>query len=74
MRRDNAKEECSDEVEEIQRNLLVKDQFSEPHFQHQNSVEGGAIKWLKHGVHALLDRVGAPDVLWFMALMYLIDV
>ena len=40
LRRDNAKEEDSAEVEKIQRELLVKDQFSEPHNQQQNPVEG----------------------------------
>ena len=74
LRRDNAKEEDSAEVEKIQRELLIKDQFSEPHNQQQNPVEGGAIRWLKPAVHTLLDRVGAPNVLWFMAAIYLIDV
>ena len=71
MRWDNAKEEQSGEVEDIQRQFIIKDEFSEPYNQHQNPVEGGAIKWLKHAVHQLLDRVGAPDCLWELALNYL---
>jgi hypothetical protein len=74
LRRDNAKEEDSEEVKGIQRNLLVQDQFSEPHHQHQNPVEGGAIKWLKAASHRLLDRTGAPDSAWYLALKYLADI
>ena len=55
LRRDNAKEENSAEVEAVQWDMLVKDEFSELYFQHQNPVEGGAIKPLKASVHTLLN-------------------
>ena len=54
LHRDNAKEEDSAEVEKIQHELLIKDQFSEPHNQQQNPVEGGAIWWSKPAVHTLV--------------------
>ena len=41
LRRDNALEEQSGAVDEIQREFLVKDQFSEAHNQQQNPVEAG---------------------------------
>jgi len=74
LRRDRAWEEDSEDVTEIQRSIISKDQFSEPYHQHQNPVEGGANKWLKKAVHTLLDRVGAPDPLWYLALLYLVYV
>ncbi len=39
-------------VMDIQQKFAVKDQWSESYCQHQNSVEGGAIKWLKSASHA----------------------
>ena len=60
LRRDNAKEEQSEEVLRINRDLYIKDGFSEPHNQQQNPVESRAIKWLKESSHVLMDRTGAP--------------
>ena len=39
LRRDNAKDEQSYEVQSINRELYIKDGFSEPHHPHQNLVE-----------------------------------
>ena len=74
LRRDNAQEEKSSEVLDIQRNLYVKDQFSEAYNPQQNPVEGRAIRWLKMASHTLLDRTGAPDAAWYFAIKYLADV
>ena len=74
LRRDNAPAQVSEAVYEINREFVVKDQYSEPHNQHQNPVEGGAIKWLKGAVHGLLDFTGAPDQAWYFAAKYLMDV
>ena len=74
LRRDNAPEEQSNQVQEIQRNLYVKDQFSEEYNPQQNPVEGRAIRWLKQASHALLDRTGAPDTAWYLAIKYLADI
>ena len=71
LRRDNAQLERSEKVKEIQREMYIKDEFSEPDNQQQNLVEGGAIKWLKQATHTLLDRTGAPDSTFFLAMKYL---
>ncbi|MEM7375623.1 MAG: reverse transcriptase domain-containing protein, partial [Bacteroidota bacterium] len=74
LRRDNAKEEMSEEVNSIQRKFAIRDEFSEVNNQQQNPVEGGAIKWLKQTSHSLLDKTGAPDTAWYFALKYLADI
>ena len=61
LRHDNAQEECSEEVDKIQQELFIKDQFSEPGMQQQNPVESCGIRYIKEHVHVLLDRTGAPD-------------
>ena len=70
MRRDNAKEEQSEEVKEINREFVVKDQLTEPYHPQQNPVESNAIRYLKGQVQVLLDITGAPDSLWYMATQY----
>ena len=59
---------------DVHRSLFIKDQFSEPHKQHQNPVEGCAVRWLKSAIYTLMDRVGAPDSAWFLCLIYLIQI
>ena len=54
--RDNAKEEASYEVTEINRKFFIKDQFSEAYNPQQNPVEGMAIRYLKQASHTLMDR------------------
>jgi len=71
LRRDNAKEEKGAEVDEIHRELYIKDEFSEPYNPQQNPVESRGINYLKAHVHVLLDRVGAPDAAWYHAALYL---
>ena len=71
LRRDNAKEENSEGVKNINRRIIVKDQFSEPHNQQQNTVEMAAIRWLVQATHKLLDMTGAPDSAWLLAMKYL---
>ncbi len=74
LRRDNAKEEKSFEVMDIQRQFAIKDQWSEACHQHQNPVEGCAIRWLKSGAHIPLDRTGAPHTAWYFAVKHLADI
>jgi hypothetical protein len=74
LRRDNAKEEQSAEVDAIHRELYIKDEFSEPYNQQQNPVESRAIKYLKDHVHVLLDRTGAPDAAWYSAAQYICEI
>src|SRR5210317_1054222 len=51
--------------------MLVKEQYSEPHNQQQNTVEMAAIRWLVQATHKLLDHTGAPDTAWYLAMKYL---
>ncbi len=63
LHRDNAKEEQSEAVLAIQRELYIGDQFSEAYNYQQNKVELGAIKWIKEHVSIVLDCTGAPKFL-----------
>ena len=74
LRRDNAKEEQSEEVKSINREFLIKDQYTEPYHPQQNPVESNAIRYLKGQISALLDITGAPDGLWYMAAQYIADI
>jgi hypothetical protein len=71
LRRDNAKSEMSQRVKDIHRDLIIADQWTEPHSPWQNPAELNGIKYLKSHAQVLLDRTGAPDILWFLAQDYL---
>jgi hypothetical protein len=55
----------------MNRDYLVKDEWSEAHYQNQNPVESCAIKWLKESAHTLMDRKNVPECLWLQAHKYL---
>ena len=60
-----AKEQGSNEkghhlVKKLNRDLIIKDEFSEPYNQQQNPVELHGVKFLKHHGQILMDRTGAP--------------
>ena len=74
LRRDNARSEASHAIQEIHQDLLIKDEWTEPHHPHQNPVEGGAIKFLKSRSTVLMDRTNTPAPLWFLCHRYLADV
>ena len=74
LRRDNAREEQSEEVIDINRELLIKDQFTEPHHPQQNPVESSAIKYIKEQVLRVLDITGAPESVWYFAAQYVADI
>jgi len=74
LRRDNATEEKSEEVNEITNEAYIKNSFSEPYYPNQNPVEGGAIRYLKDATHVLLDRTGAPENTWYFACKYICDI
>jgi hypothetical protein len=71
FRRDNAKSEMSQRIKDIHRDLIIADQWTEPHSPWQNPAELNGVKYLKSHVQVLLDRTGAPDNLWFLAQDYL---
>jgi hypothetical protein len=70
LQRDNAKSD----VKDIHRDLIIADQWTEPHSPWQNPAESNGVKYLKSGAQVLLDRTGAPDNLWFLAQDYLAHV
>jgi hypothetical protein len=71
LQRDNAKSEMSQRVKDIHRDLIIADQWTEPHSPWQNPAELNGVKYLKSHAQVLLDRTGAPDNLCFLAQDYL---
>jgi hypothetical protein len=67
LRRDNAKSELNQRVKDIHRDLIIADQWTEPHSHWQKPAELNSVKYLKSHAQVLLDRTGAPDNLWFLA-------
>jgi hypothetical protein len=61
----------SQHVNDIHRDLIIADQWTEPHTPWQNTAELNGVKYLKSHAQVLLDRTGAPDNLWFLAQDYL---
>ena len=74
LRRDNAKEENSEEVLDINRKLIIKDQYSEPHHQHQNTVESCGIRYIKQQTHVIMDQQNVPDSAWYLCAKYVAQV
>jgi hypothetical protein len=74
LRRDNAKAKMSQQVCQIHRDLVIADQWTEPHSPWQNPAELNGVKYLKSHAQVLLDRTGAPDTMWFLAQDYLAHV
>jgi hypothetical protein len=74
LRRDDAKSEMSQHVKDIHRNLIIADQWTEPHSPWQKPAELNGVKYLKLHAQVLLDRTGAPDNLLFLAQDYLAHV
>jgi hypothetical protein len=74
FRRDNAKSEMSQRVKDIQRDLIIDDQWTEPHSPWQKLAELNGVEYLKPHAQVLLDRIGTPDNLCFLAHDYLAHV
>jgi hypothetical protein len=61
-------------VKDIHRDLIIADQWTEPHSPWQNPAELNGVKYLKSHAQVLLDRTGVPDNLWFLEQDYLAHV
>jgi hypothetical protein len=61
LRRDNAKSEMSQRVKDIHRDLIIADQWTEPHKPWQNPAELNGVKYSKSHAQVLLDKTGTPD-------------
>jgi hypothetical protein len=67
----HSKSEMSQRVEDIHRDLIITEQWTEPHSPWQNPAELNGVKFLKSHAQVLLDRIGAPDNPWFLPQDYL---
>ena len=65
------KSELSGAIQEIHRDLIIKDKFTEPCHPQQNPAEGGAIKYLKSRADTLMNRTDTPSNYWFLCHQYL---
>jgi hypothetical protein len=74
LRRDNAKSEMSQRVKDIHRDLIIADQWTEPHSPWQIPSELNGMTYIKSHAQVISDRTGAPDNLWFLAQDYLAHV
>src|SRR5688572_6510043 len=66
---DSAALETSKAVKEILRHYCIKVMQSEPSHQHQNYAER-KIQDVKSTSNVIMDRTGAPNHTWFLALKY----
>jgi hypothetical protein len=71
LHRDNAPEQKSHIVTQLNREYEIKESFAEAGYPNQNPVESQAIKWLKRAGERLLNHTGAPDFVWIWAYQYL---
>ena len=67
----NVKSETSFKMKDLFCMYLIKDQQSEPHYQHQNRNER-RIQYLKHTMHGIMDWVGCALSFWLLCLLYVI--
>ena len=74
LRRDNAKAEDNEAVKAINRDYIIKDEFTEPHHPHQNPVELRMNRFIKKQSQIIMDRTGCPSNLWFRVAKYICDV
>ena len=69
LKLNNAKSETSFKMKDLFHMYLIKDQQSEPHYQHKNPIERRIqdLKWMMPG------GVGCPLSFWLLCLLYVID-
>ena len=65
LRRDNARSENSEAIKAIHRELIIADEFSEPHNQQQNPAENLGVKSVKERGAVIMDRTNSPANTWF---------
>ena len=86
LRRDYARSEMSEKVLNLQRDMVIADEYTEPYTPWQNPAEGGGVRFLKShaeggGVrflksHAevLMNRSGCSAYLWYVCYKYICTV
>jgi hypothetical protein len=68
---DNAKEQTSTAVKNIQCMYCIKDTQNEPHYQNQNYAER-RIQDVKRLANSIMDRTGTPAAFWLLCTLYVI--
>jgi hypothetical protein len=61
LRRDKPKSEMIQLGKEIDRDLIVADQWTEPHSPWRKPAELNGVKFLNSHAQSMLDSTGAPD-------------
>lgn len=74
LRRDNARAETSDEVTNIDRELMVMDETTEPYSPWQNPAEVHGMTMMKAQTQVIMYRSGAPPECWNFCQEYLAEV
>ena len=67
LRRDNSRVQSGFRFQQLNRLYLIGDEYTEPYHPQQNMAELRAVKWLKQHTQLLLDRTGAPPMLWLLS-------
>jgi len=74
LHRDLAPEEKVDNIIKLNRDMMVKDSWSESGNPNQNPVESQGVYPLKKGAEQIMNRTGAEDGAWPWALKYIAQV
>jgi hypothetical protein len=74
IQRNNVKSEMSQRVKDVHSDLIIADQWTEPHSPWQNPAELNGVNYLKSHAQILLDRIVLLDNLWLKAQDYLAHV
>ena len=64
LHRDLAPEQKTDSITTINRNMIVKDTWSEAGYPTQNPVEQGAVRITKQASDIIITRTGVPPEVW----------
>ncbi len=74
MHRDLAPEQKVEEITKLNRDMMVKDTFSEAGSPNQNPSEALGVKPLKLGTEMIINRTGAPPSFWPWIVRYIAGV
>ena len=74
LHRDLAPEQKTDDIVNINRNMIVKDTWSEAGYPTQNPVEQGGVRILKSTADTIITRMGAIPGVWQWVYNYIADI
>ena len=70
LRRNNAKEEDSKDVKDINYEYVITYKYTEPHQPQQNPAEWEAVRYLKKKTQQLMNISNVPDKCWHLCMQY----